>query len=350
MNEWRKKMRIRIHLIILFLFVSTVSFPQQNAEEFSILFYNVENLFDTKDNPNAFDEEFTPNGDRYWTFKKLNTKLLNISKVILSSNGWVHPAIIALCEIENRDVLELLTKTTPLKSYDYKIIHKESPDHRGIDVAFLYDSNQFYPLSYKCIPVFGRKGIAEATREILYVSGLVNERDTMHFFVNHWPSRYSGLLETRTKRNAVAKLLRQKTQELFDANNSAKIVIVGDFNDSPSDESMMKNLKAMEINGNTLDTELYNLSFDWVDENEGTLKYQSQWSVFDQIVVSGALLNSATGLRTKAENATIVNLPYLLEKDEKYGGVKPKRTYYGYSYQGGFSDHLPILLKLNAAD
>ena len=314
------------------------------------MFYNVENLFDTSDDPLTTDEEFTPNGDRHWTFRKLNTKLLNISKVILSSNGWNHPAIVALCEIENREVLEMLTKKTPLKSVAYKIIHKESPDHRGIDVAILYDANRFYPLSYKHFPLQSKKGVIEKTREIMYVSGIVNGLDTLHFFVNHWPSRYSGLLETKANRNAAAMLLRQKVEELYKVCNSPKIVIVGDFNDHPEDESMVKFLKANKVGVKLLDTELYNLSYNWGNEKQSTLKYKSQWSVFDQVVVSGTLLNSTDGMITKPENATIVRFPFLLEKDEKYGGVKPKRTFYGYTYKGGFSDHLPILLKLEKVD
>jgi len=350
LSELKRKMRIRQFLILLFLLISIPSFSQQTTDEFSILFYNVENLFDTKDDRNSTDEEFTPNGDRHWTYKKLNTKLLNISKVILSSTGWKHPAIVALSEVENREVLELLTKRTALKSVNYKIIHKESPDHRGIDVAILYDSNQFYPLLYKYYPLLNKEGVVEATREILYVSGITNGQDTIHLFVNHWPSRYSGLLETRTGRNSAAKLLLQKVDDLFERYTSPKIIIVGDFNDQPRDESMLKFLKANEVREKLLNTELYNLSFNWSNEKNGTLKYQMQWSVFDQIIISGVLLNSTNGMGAKPENATIINSPFLLERDERYGGLKPKRTFYGFTYKGGFSDHLPVLLKLNKVD
>lgn len=326
------------------------SFSQYNTDEFSILFYNVENVFDTKDDPGTSDEEFTPNGDRHWNYKKLNTKLQNISKVILSSNGWKSPAIVALSEIENKEVLELLTKRTPIKSIGYKIIHKESPDKRGIDVAILYDPNQFYPITYNHYPLQNKNGRIEKTREILYVSGVTNGQDTVHLFVNHWPSRYSGVLETRSKRNSAAKLLRQKIDELFEMHISPKIVIVGDFNDQPWDESILKFLNANEVGEKWQDSGLYNLSFAWANENRGTLKYQLQWSVFDQIIVSGTLLNSTNGISVKPENASIIDFPFLLEKDEKYGGIKPKRTFYGFSYQGGFSDHLPVLLQLNKLD
>lgn len=334
-------------LIIVFLFLFSIqSFSQKNTDNISILFYNVENLFDTKNDPQTEDDEFTPDGDRHWTYKRLNNKLLNISKVILSSSGWEIPTIVALCEIENRDLLEQLVTSTPLKSYPYKIIHKESPDHRGIDVAFLYNSKEFVPVNYKCYPLKNRSGSIIKTREILYVSGVVNNFDTIHFFVNHWPSRYSGVLETKPQRNAAAKLLRQQVDNLFEQYHSPKIVILGDFNDNPTDQSLSKILNAKELNIDAVDNGLYNLSYNWGGGENGTLKYQSQWSVFDQIIVSGSLLNATSGLVAKPENAIIINRPFLYEKDEKYGGLKPKRTYYGYSYQGGFSDHFPVLLRL----
>lgn len=343
-------MRIRIFLISQFLLFSILTFSQNNTEDFSILFYNVENLFDTIDNSLTEDDEFTPGGERYWTRNKLNSKLLNISKVILSSNGWKHPGIIGLCEVENRYVLEMLLQNTPLRSIEYKIIHKESPDERGIDVALLYDANMFNPIIYDYYPLQTKNGEIDKTREILYVSGTVNGNDTLHLFVNHWPSRYSGLLETRKDRNAAALLLRQKYDELLEKESSPKIVIVGDFNDQPHDESLAQFLGAKKIEQSQDNNELYNLSYNWVNQNSGTLKYQSQWSVFDQIIVTGSLLDSKKGMKTDPQNAVIVKPSFILEKDEKFGGVKPKRTFYGYSYKGGFSDHLPVLIKLNSTD
>lgn len=346
-NVLKRKMAIKLfYLVFLTLFISIQAFPQQNTEEISILFYNVENLFDVENNSQTDDDEFTPNGDRHWTSSKLNNKLLNISKVILSASGWNAPDIVALCEIENKDVLERMVKYTPLSSVSYHIIHKESPDHRGIDVAFLYNPNSFYPLVYKHYPLKSNKDSIIKTREILYVSGIVNNKDTLHFFVNHWPSRYSGFLETKQERKTAAKLLRQKVDELNQKFRSPKIIILGDFNDQPTDESIADVLRAKGIENGIYNNELYNLSLRWQKEELGTLKYQLQWSVFDQIIVSAELLQSTNGLNTKPEYATILKHSFLLEKDEKFGGLKPKRTYIGYSYQNGFSDHLPVLLRL----
>lgn len=349
-NELKRKMMNRTFIIVLFILFSFLSFSQNNSDDISILFYNVENLFDIYDNPISEDDEFTPQGVRHWTTKKLNSKLSHISKVILSAAGWTPPTVVALCEIENRNVLEKLISKTPLKSQPYKIIHKESPDHRGIDVALLYNKNEFNPIKYNYFPLKDKRDSIIKTREILYVSGVINGVDTVHLFINHWPSRYSGLLETQSSRNSAAKLLRQKVDEVFEKYNSPKIIIMGDFNDQPTDESVSVYLKAKEIKGEIEDGGLYNLSYNWLKEKRGTLKYQSQWSVFDQIIVSGELLNTTTGLFVKPGDATIVSHSFLFVKDEKYGGEKPNRTYYGYTYKGGFSDHLPVLLRLEKTD
>lgn len=338
--------------LIVFLFVlcfAKYSNSQQNTDAFSILFYNVENLFDTNDNPLTEDDYFTSHGEYHWTSKRLTNKLLNISKVILSASGWSVPDVVVFCEIENRYVLEKLTRDTPLKSIPYKIIHKESPDHRGIDVGLIYKSERFSPLEYNYYPL-EINGNQINTREILYVSGILNEKDTIHIFGNHWPSRYSGFLETKSLRKAAATLLKTKIDELNQKYQSPKIIILGDFNDNPEDESMSEILMAKKVEQPVVKNQLYNLFIGRTRVNSGTMKYQSQWFIFDQIIVSGSLLFANSGIYTKPENAKILALPFLLEKDVKFGGQKPFRTYYGFSYNGGFSDHLPVMLQLNTSN
>ena len=244
--------------------------------------------------------------------------------------------------------MERLRKDTPLNSVPYKIIHKESPDSRGIDVALLYNTEEFYPLEYDYYPLTDKKGKIRKSREILYVSGIVGGIDTLHVFVNHWPSRYSGIMETRGFRNEAALLLREKIDALFSINEKAKIVVFGDFNDQPKDESMVKYLQTKVVVNTVSNSELYNLSGAWLNSDYGTLKYQSQWFVFDQIIVSGGLLKANKGIYTKQEWASICNLSFLLERDEKYGGEKLSRTYVGYKYNGGFSDHFPVVLKIQS--
>jgi len=178
----------------------------------------------------------------------------------------------------------------------------------------------------------------------------VNSTDTLHIFGNHWPSRYSGFMETKSLRNAAAKLLKTKVEELYQKYQSPKIVIMGDFNDNPEDESLFEVLMAKKAEESILENQLFNLFYDLKRVNSGTLKYQSQWFIFDQIIVSGSLLTANSGICAKLENAKVVALPFLLEQDEKFGGKKPFRTYYGFSYNGGFSDHLPVLLELNSVN
>jgi hypothetical protein len=338
-----------VSLILLFVYLSDHSSAQQNTSDFSILFYNVENLFDTKDDPDTEDNSFTPEGELHWTNKRLSQKLLNLAKVILNVSEWGIPDIMVFAEIENREVLERLIKDTPLKKFPYKIIHKESPDHRGIDVGMIYNSEHFLPIEYNYYPLEIENSELN-TRELLYVSGVLNGTDTLHIFGNHWPSRYSGLLETKDLRKVAASLLKDKVDELNKKYKSPKIVIVGDFNDNPEDETLSEILQAGKVEMPIVDENLYNLFFGLKKDNQGSLKFQSQWFIFDQIILSGSLLTADSGFFVKLENAKILTLPFLLEDDKKFGGKKPFRTYYGFTYQGGFSDHLPILLKLNSTN
>ena len=346
----RKKMKINFLLFFIFTIYLSPVFSQPLTEEYSFMFYNVENLFDSEDDPSVSDDEFTPQGARHWRNSMLSQKLLNLSKVILNAAGWIPPQLIGLCEVENRKVLEMLINDTPLNGYRYKVIHKESPDDRGIDVAFLYNEAEFYPLGYTFYPLKVNRDSVLETREILYVKGIPYGKDTLHIFINHWPSRYSGLLETREYRMIAAQTLRALVDDLYRVHLNPKVLIAGDFNDQPEDESITFYLNAKAVSADLQSKEIYNLSANWKETNLGTLKYRSQWYVFDQIIVSGSLLNASTGLKVQPKNASIVQLPFLLEKDKKFGGMKLFRSYTGYRYNGGFSDHLPVLLKFTEVD
>ncbi len=349
-RELKRQMASRFFLLLLLLVCFAYSSnAQQNNTQYSVLFYNVENLFDTQDDPQSEDDNFTPEGELHWTGKRLSEKLLHISKVIVSASEWNVPDLVLFAEIENRKVLEKLIYDTPLKSFPYKIVHKESPDHRGIDVGLIYNSASFSPVEYNYYPLEVNNAVLD-TRELLYVSGVFNGNDTIHIFGNHWPSRYSGFLETKDLRKTAATLLRNKVDTLNMKYKSPKIIILGDFNDNPEDETLSIVLKAGRVEQHIVDNELYNLFIDLKRDNQGTLKFQSQWFIFDQIIVSGSLLSNDSGLFVKPEDAKILALPFLLEDDRKFGGKKPFRTYYGFTYNGGFSDHLPVLLQLNSAN
>jgi len=312
-----------------------------------IMFYNVENLFDIKDDSLKADEEYISGGMRGWTFNRMIQKEKNLSKVIMSAGGWEMPEIIGMCEVENRYVLNLLLKETPLEKFGYKIIHRESPDPRGIDVAMLYRPEKFKPVFVHQISVRFPFDTAARTRDILYVKGVVLNADTLHLFVNHWPSRFGGYTQTVQKRNYVAGLLRSKIDSLIVKSPSAKIVIMGDFNDEPSDESVAKYLKAGSDSVNIDRGSLYNMmtgaGTSW---NRGTIKSREVWNTIDQFIVSEPLLHASKGLFTTPHSVYIFDMPFLLQDDEAWFGKKPFRTFYGFKYIGGYSDHLPILLDL----
>jgi len=347
----------RVGVICLFfcgVFISGVTFSQTGDTGFNpekdrslrFMFYNVENLFDTIENPDANDEEFLPGGARNWNGYRYYQKKNRIYKTIMASGGWRAPALIGLCEIENETVLEGILWSTPFSKFEYKYIHKNSPDHRGIDVALLYDPTRFFPVSEKFIRL-NLPDEYSSTREILYAKGHTKQNDTIHVFVNHWPSKYGGAVKSQPKRNIAAKTLKTVTDSIMKTEKQARIIITGDFNDGPTAESVKEFLTVNSIKDSIINQKLYSLSEHWLHGSRGTYKYQGQWNIIDQFIVSGSLLINSGSLKTSKENAHIFAPAFLLEKDEKYIGKKPYRTYIGFRYNGGFSDHLPIILDLH---
>jgi len=308
------------------------------------MFYNVENLFDTIDNPSKDDNEFLPHGSRHWNNFKFYRKINRIAQVVVAAGEGDYPSVIGLCEIENQDVLESLLFHTPLNKLDYQIIHKESPDNRGIDVAFLYRKGKFKPTSFDAIPVINPKDNKFRTRDILYVKGMIG-KDTVHFFVNHWPSKYGGVGATKPLRALAASTLKHKTDSLLIYNQKSNIIIMGDFNDTPSDVSIKEVLGVKTPAGNIASNSLYNLALPLAQKGKGTNKYQGKWSLIDQIIVSGNLLKGGK-LETTSDSFQIFSPDFLLESDEANLGKKLNRTYEGFKYHGGFSDHLPVFIDL----
>jgi len=305
-----------------------------NTDTLYVMFYNVENLFDDLDDPVLHgDDEFSESGLRAWNSTRFNSKIKKISQAILASNEWERVHLIGLVEIENRNVLNELCTNSLLHKAPYKILHRESPDHRGIDVGLLYDSTRFHLIDSGFYKV--KTGIDQYSREILYAK-LSMPDDTLNVFVCHWPSRYSGALSSESKRMLASEVLRQKCIELYDECEKPNIIIMGDFNDEPDDYSL-RNLVEND------DYQLINLMND--DFDLGTIKYQNQWYLFDQFIVSGNLSKETSDLHISGK-PEICSPSFLLVKDEKYLGIKPFRTFTGYRYNGGYSDHLPIRLKL----
>ncbi len=341
---WELMKELKRNKIIWFLLLLTFANKQylnsQNNKEFGVMFYNVENLFDINNDSLKLDDEFTPEGEKHWTYRKYWQKLKNISRVIYESGGWNPPAIIGLCEIENKHVLDDLIWETGLNNLHYHIIHHESPDSRGIDVAMLYRNDLFTPLESIPITVDFGEG-SRPTRDILYSFGYLKDTIPLHVFIAHFPSRYGGLQETKSLRYKAAQILNDTINHIKLNDPNANIIAMGDFNDNPGDRSMQLLLE---------DDHLKNISINPSGFNkvQGTLKHQFEWSIFDQFLVSDNLLSEVNYINC-SQNMKILDFPFLLEEDKTNTGLKPFRTYIGYNYNNGFSDHLPIWLtiKLN---
>ncbi|MEA5129028.1 MAG: hypothetical protein VB074_12655 [Proteiniphilum sp.] len=338
---------MRYFIILSFLLIiHNTGVVAQN--DFRIMFYNVENLFDPHDDPLKEDDDFLPDGFVRWTPWKYWEKLRNITRVITAVGGMQSPALIGLCEVENDSVLFDLTKRSPLRAQEYEYIITDSPDDRGIDVALLYQRHQFRPLQTTEYEIrFSRKNI-RPTRNILHVTGEVINGDTLDVLVCHFPSRSGGQRETEPARIEAATLLKRKTDSLFTLRENTHIIIMGDFNDHPNNKSLSQILDAKSLQSPLRRNRLYNLFYHRLKEPEfGSYKYQGKWDILDQFIVSGNLLMEESSTRVKNNEAYIFKADFLLEDDERYYGKKPYRTNVGPRYIGGFSDHLPVYMDLN---
>lgn len=319
-----------------------------------IVFYNLENLYDPFNDSLTNDEEFTPEGAKHWNYKRYILKLQYLSRTLVATGGWEPPEIIGVCEVENRNVLYKLIYDTPLSVYGYRIIHHESPDPRGVDVAILYRPDKIATLSESAIPVTFAPDTVSRTRDILYAKLLVMGKDTLHVFVNHWPSRFGGYMQTIEKRARAAATLRTKTDSILASNPLANIVIMGDLNDDPEDESISGILLAGggEAGGGKQEADngagLVNLmTGKTISGYTGTLKHGETWHTFDQFIVSVSLHKGLSNLSLAPVQPLIFHAPFLLTEDPGRFGDKLNRTYLGPRYLGGFSDHLPIYLDIN---
>lgn len=323
-------------------------FPDKKGQSVRILFYNAENFYDPYDDTLKMDDEFTPKGAKHWTYSKFRAKLNNLARVILAAGQPDPPGLVGLCEIENRYVLNRIIYDSPLKKFGYRIIHHESPDLRGVDVAFLYRPGIFRVTGWNSFRIRFEFDTASQTREILYIRGVLFGEDTIHLFINHWPSRMGDYTTSVRKRDFVASILKSKTDSVMRNNPGAMIVITGDFNDEPDNSSMLEILRTKTVNLRVKDDELFNLMYPMLNKQGcGTIKYQGRWSVFDQFIVSGALLSCTKGVFSRWEDAHIFQGMMVLEKDDRYLGYKPNRTFTGPRYHGGFSDHLPVYLDIH---
>ena len=307
-----------MYRIISIVFLIICSLPIVAESSLRIVSYNVENLFDTKHDTLKNDSSFLPEGMHHWTYHRYQTKIDRIAQVLVNIAGWESIPLVGLCEVENARCLRNLCYE--LRRFHYKYVHYDSPDERGVDVALLYDSTR--------VSILNRRALSpsldgDATRDILYVSALYEQRDTIHVMMCHLPSQLGGASNTDWKRQRAKSLLQSQIDSILLLQPSANIVVMGDMNNSVQDD-----LRGMD-----------NLMLPIQKMGQGTHKYQGIWTCLDQFYVSQSIASKAT--------ATIFSPRWLLEEDAKYLDYKPHRTYIGYRYNDGYSDHLPIVLTMD---
>ena len=306
--------------------------------KFDLMSYNVENLFDTIDDTNKADEDFTPTGKLQWNTAKYYEHL-NHTVDAITNKGTNFPAIVGLIEVENGTVLNDLVNTSFLKGKGYQVVWYEGPDERGIDVALIYDSKRVAIVGSRPIPVVLESVSDPNTRDILKVSVKVGSED-FHLFVNHWPSRRGGQDESEMHRIKAASVLRKEVDQILSVNPKANIICMGDFNDFPSNKSVHDVLQAGVSNEHSV---LFNMMSDFEALKKGTHFYKGEWSPLDQFMVSYGMFDNKC---VSANSFEVVSYDFLYYTS-KDGVKSPARAYVGDSYKGGYSDHLPILMHVN---
>lgn len=301
----------------------------------TIAFYNLENLFDLYNDKHTNDNDFLPTSAKKWTSKRYQNKLRKLSFAISNigrRETGKHPAIIGLAEVENAKVIEDLIDSKHLDDYDYDYVHYESPDERGIDVALLYDKNAFEVTNSEAfsVPLTDEDGTPDYTRDVLLVSGNLDNQP-MHVIVNHWSSRREGTIESEHKRLASSEQVANIIRALKHENEDAKIVIIGDFNDEPHNNSIVRLVEGFN---------LYNPFETLRSYNRGSVSRFKQWSLFDQVFFTSNYFKSSND-EFEYYKANIFDEDFLKLFNGKYKGT-PFRTYVGKKYKGGYSDHFPV--------
>ena len=322
---------------------------QGTSDTLFVAFYNVENLFHPTNDSLTADDDFTPEGSYHWGYKRYFKKINNIAKVLIAMGKGSPPGIVGVAEIENDRVLHDLCRRSPLQKFSYRFVHHDSPDRRGVDVALLYRDSLVTVLHEEAIPVVFPFEPNTRNRDLLYALVRLSCGDSLHIIVNHWTSRFGGYAATIPKRNFYADVARCLVDSLLAHHPHANILLMGDFNDYPTDESMERHLKAHNPlkSATFADDTLFNLMCHFVAQNNvGSHKHEDFWGCLDQIIVTGRMINGQGRLQIANGVPHIFNDSFLLVPDEKYGGVKNYRTYSGPRYIGGFADHLPVYVRI----
>ena len=328
--------------IIILLFACLFAYAQKTA---IIGFYNVENLYDTKKDLIADDSEFLPDGANQWTPEKYQHKLKNLSFAISEmgkQQGGV--VILGVSEVENEGVLNDLVEQALLKPLNYKVAHHDSPDYRGVDVAFIYQGDRFDFISLTPFELKIPDNPRFRTRDQLLMVGVLDQIDTLYLIVNHWPSKRGGEARSAPLRLAAAKLTRSIVDSLLAINPNSKILIMGDFNDSPTSKIFTAGLDAKGKTKDVAQHDIFNPMWQMFKDGIGSYAYRDAWELIDQIMVSYALLYPKPN-SYKFTSAHVFRANFLLTKSGSFQGY-PFRSYSGGNYQGGYSDHLPVYVIL----
>jgi len=333
------KNSISIFVALIWVLSSCSTVKEMQKHEYTVVSYNVENLFDTVDDPTIPDEEFLPESEKKWTNERYQKKLNDLAEVISEINPKELPEIVGLVEVENQTVLEDLIHTAKLNN-QYAIIHEESPDYRGIDVSLIYRRDAFTEVMHETLPVVFPDDPNFKTRDILHVTGKIRNK-TVHVFVNHWPSRIGGDEKTEPKRNLAASVLKSKVDQVLASDPNARIIIMGDMNDEPANISLQQTLGATLPNSQA---KLVNLMMPDDTAGLGTYFYSGSWNMLDNLVVSGNMI-SGKQMHVVDQKGFIFSKDWMTYTN-KNGDKTPNRTYVGNKYVAGVSDHFPVYFKL----
>ncbi|MCF7807868.1 MAG: endonuclease/exonuclease/phosphatase family protein [Candidatus Marinimicrobia bacterium] len=336
-------MRISRSLMIVISLASSLT-QITGQTPIQVAFWNIENLFDTTNTERISDDDFTPSGRYEWTESRLLKKLHDLSQVIHDLNQNWDLAVLGLAEIENREVLERLNSDFIKRNFD--LVHKESPDERGIDCGLLYDPSLLHLYRSFFIPIF--LGGDEKTRDIIEAEFKYQQDPkgySLYVFVNHWPSRWGGQAQTDPLRRKAAATLRNRIDQILRSDPSADIIVMGDLNDHPDDPSVQDVLLARKMSAQYLPGELINTMWPiHADPQRGTYKYRGEWGCLDQILISRGLTDTF-GFTWTFQSTDVFSPAYLIETEGEYAGW-PFRMYRSGTYHGGYSDHLPVHCQL----
>ena len=339
-------MKRKILMLCMALFAVATLWAQDKP--YKVVFYNLENLFDIHDDPETHDEEFLPKGVKKWNAKKYQMKLTNMERVLfdIAAINRDYPIVIGVSEIENRSVLEDLISQPKLKGANYRICHYDSPDARGVDVAFLYRADVFKLQGSDNIKLVVDELPNFKTRDLVVMWGTI-EDEPFYFLVSHWPSRLGGKEASQFKRDACAKQIRGIKDSLLAANPATKVVVMGDFNDDATDASLVKTMGAKGKTEELVKGDFFNPYFQMLRAGYGTLAYQDAWNLFDNICVTENLVNAEDGklriIKGDKFYGNIFTRPYMIQQEGQYKGY-PLRTFVTNNFQNGYSDHFPVYI------